>query len=101
MAQCCAIDQEGGALDVEGFAAICKALGHPARVRIVQFLKGLDSCYCGQIVDLLPLAQSTVSQHLKCLKDAGLIVGRVEGSCTCYCLNREIFEKFLRLADRL
>ena len=65
--------------DPKVFADICKALGHPARVRIVEFLKKTDNCICGEIVDILPLAQSTVSQHLKQLKQAGLIMGEVAG----------------------
>jgi ArsR family transcriptional regulator len=66
-----------------------KALAHPARLAIVQLLAERDECICGEIVDDLPLAQSTVSQHLKALKDAGLVRGRVEGRSTCYCLDSE------------
>jgi ArsR family transcriptional regulator, arsenate/arsenite/antimonite-responsive transcriptional repressor len=69
-------------------AQLAKALGHPMRVRILQLLLGRDACYCGQIVDELPLAQATVSQHLKVLKEAGLIVGEIEGLRTCYCASR-------------
>jgi ArsR family transcriptional regulator len=64
-----------------------KALAHPARLAIVQLLAERDECVCGEIVDDLPLAQSTVSQHLKALKDAGLVQGTVEGRSTCYCLD--------------
>lgn len=70
-------------------ANCCKALGHSVRIRILAFLKEVDGCICGRIVDRLPLAQSTVSQHLKVLKDAGLIKGEVEGPRTCYCLDKE------------
>lgn len=70
-------------------AAIAKALGHPARVRIMRLLLAHDACYCGQLVDELELAQATVSQHLKVLKEAGLIVGEIEGLRTCYCASRE------------
>jgi DNA-binding transcriptional ArsR family regulator len=84
----------GAALDPQAFAAVCKALGHPARVRIVAHLMAIDRCICGQIVDILPLAQSTVSQHLKQLKEAGLVQGEVEGPRTCYCLNRSTWERF-------
>ena len=87
--------------DMEIFAAMCKALGHPARVLIVSYLKRIDRCLCGDIVELLPLAQSTVSQHLKCLKDAGLIKGEVEGPKTCYCLNKFMLAKFSRMASEL
>lgn len=67
-------------------AEIAKALGHPARVAILKILAGRNTCFCGDITEVLPLAQSTVSQHLKALKKAGLISGEVEGVRTCYCL---------------
>lgn len=70
-------------------AAIAKAIGHPARITILKLLAQRNSCFCGDITDVLPLAQSTVSQHLKALKTAGLIKGEVEGVRTCYCLNPE------------
>ncbi len=69
-------------------AVLAKALGHPARVRILRLLLGHDACYCGQLVDELSLAQATVSQHLKVLKEAGLIVGEIEGLRTSYCASR-------------
>ena len=65
---------------------VFRALGHPARLKILRLLAQRGTCICGQVVEELPLAQSTVSQHLKVLKDAGLIVGEVEGSAVCYCL---------------
>jgi DNA-binding transcriptional ArsR family regulator len=68
-------------------AAFTKALGHPARITILQFLASRKSCVCGGIVDELPLSQSTVSQHLKELKTAGLIKGDFEGPTVCYCIN--------------
>ncbi|MEW6652429.1 MAG: metalloregulator ArsR/SmtB family transcription factor [Bacteroidota bacterium] len=68
-------------------ADIAKALSHPARVKILKILAEMDVCVCGEIVELLPLAQSTVSQHLKELKRAGLIKGEIEGPKTCYCIN--------------
>ncbi len=70
-------------------AALAKALGHPARVRILRILLEQEACFCGELVELLPLAQATVSQHLKVLKDAGLIRGEIEGPRVCYCANRE------------
>ena len=79
-------------------ALACKALGHPARIRILQLLKKADRCICGEIVETLPLAQSTVSQHLKILKEAGLIVGVIEGPRTCYCLDKN---KLARLKERI
>jgi len=87
--------------DAELFATMCKALGHPARVMIIHYLKKIDRCLCGDIVELLPLAQSTVSQHLKCLKDAGFIKGKVEGPKTCYCLDESMLEKFILMVDAL
>lgn len=68
-------------------AALAKALGHPARVAILRELACRNACVCGELVDVLPLAQSTVSQHLKELKAAGLITGTVEGVKSCYCIN--------------
>ncbi len=76
---------EGDAADDE-LATLAKALGHPARVQIVRILVRKSACVCGDIVDELPLAQSTVSQHLKVLKDAGLIRGEVDGPRVCYCI---------------
>lgn len=70
-------------------AAWARALGHPARVAIVRFLARQAGCYCGQIVEELPLAQSTVSQHLRELQEAGLIQGTVSGVKVCYCLDAE------------
>ncbi|MGZ4314950.1 MAG: ArsR/SmtB family transcription factor [Gaiellaceae bacterium] len=70
-------------------AVLAKALGHPARVRILRLLLARDACYCGELVDELSLAQATVSQHLKVLKDAGLIVGEIEGPRICYWASRE------------
>ena len=68
-------------------AKYAKALGHPARVAILKLLAGKETCICGDIVDELPLSQSTVSQHLKELKDAGLIKGEIEGAKVCYCID--------------
>lgn len=68
-------------------AALAKAVGHPARVAILRLLARKDACVCGEIVDELPLAQSTVSQHLKVLKEAGLIQGEVDGPRICYCID--------------
>lgn len=70
-------------------AVLTKALGHPARVRIMRLLLARDACYCGQLIDELGLAQATVSQHLKVLRDAGLIVGEIEGLRTCYWASRD------------
>ena len=66
-----------------------KALAHPARIAILQFLSKKQSCMCGDIVEELPLSQSTVSQHLKELKDSGLIKGEIEGTKVCYCIDEK------------
>src|SRR6476469_9476822 len=70
-------------------ARYAKALGHPARIAILQFLAKKQSCVCGDIVEELPLSQSTVSQHLKELKEAGLIKGEIDGAKVCYCIDEK------------
>lgn len=75
-------------------AEFAKAIGHPARIAILKTLAERNSCICGEIVEVLPLAQSTVSQHLKELQKAGLIKGTVEGVKSCYCINWETFSRF-------
>lgn len=74
-------------------AAYAKALAHPARVAIIQMLLKKQSCICGDIVDELPLSQSTVSQHLKELKNAGLIKGDIDGVTTCYCVDEKEWQQ--------
>lgn len=76
-------------IKVNRIAQFAKALGHPARVAIVQLLLKKQACVCGDIVDELPLSQSTVSQHLKELKNAGIIKGDIEGVTTCYCIDEK------------
>src|SRR5438105_8863953 len=70
-------------------AKYAKALAHPARIAILKLLAGKQACMCGDIVDDLPLSQSTVSQHLKELKEAGLIKGEIEGAKVCYCIDEK------------
>lgn len=70
-------------------ANLAKVLGHPARIAILQNLFESDSCICGDLVDKIGLAQPTISQHLKELKNAGLIKGNVEGTSVCYCIHKE------------
>lgn len=81
-----------------------KALSHPARIAIIEYLLTVDTCICGDIVNKLPLAQPTVSQHLKELKNAKIIQGRIEGTAICYCLNPETLKKienyFLVITDK-
>ncbi len=72
---------------------IAKALSHPARISILKILAQMNVCICGDIVELLPLSQSTVSQHLKELKRVGLITGEIDGPKVCYCINNKVLEK--------
>ncbi len=73
-------------------ANIAKALGHPARIAIIEYLLKVNECICGDIVNELPLAQPTVSQHLKELKNAGMIKGNIEGNSICYCIDEKTIE---------
>ncbi len=84
---CCSLEINGE--DQERLVRMCKALGNPLRFEIMKFLAARPGCITGDIVDHLPIAQSTVSQHLKVLRDAGWIVGVVEGPARCYCLDAE------------
>jgi len=74
-------------------AQLAKAFGHPARIAILQFLMSQQSCVCGDIVDELPLSQSTVSQHLKELKEAGIIKGEISGASICYCIDEKVWKE--------
>ncbi|MBS1518171.1 MAG: winged helix-turn-helix transcriptional regulator [Bacteroidetes bacterium] len=76
-------------------ADFARALSHPARVAIMKAVAEKNMCICGEIVEVLPLAQSTVSQHLKELLNAGLLSGTVDGTKSCYCINRKVFDKFI------
>jgi DNA-binding transcriptional ArsR family regulator len=78
----------------QDLAAFAQALSHPARIAILKVLAQKNECICGEIVEVLPLAQSTVSQHLKALKNADLIKGTIDGPRSCYCINWAAFEKF-------
>jgi len=82
-------------------ASLTKALGHPARIAIIQFLVKTKSCVCGDIVDELPLSQSTVSQHLKELKKVGLIKGDIDGPTTCYCIDEKVWNKAKKAVGEL
>jgi DNA-binding transcriptional ArsR family regulator len=94
-------DSERFHRDATRLADIAKALAHPARIRILQILAQKDSCICGEIVELLPLSQSTVSQHLKELKRVGLIKGEIEGPKTCYCLDKKVIEQVGMIFSKL
>ena len=107
-APCCPPAAEGpdlrpieGELADEELASLGKAIGHPARVQILRILARKDACVCGDIVEELPLAQSTVSQHLKVLKDAGLIRGDVDGPRVCYCLEPRTLRRLKALVGGL
>jgi DNA-binding transcriptional ArsR family regulator len=82
-------------------AKFAKALSHPARVAILQLLIQKQSCICGDIVDELPIAQSTVSQHLKELKQAGLIKGNIEGASICYCVDTEVLQTANQILNKV
>ena len=82
-------------------ADVAKALSHPARIRILKILTEMNVCMCGDIVELLPLSQSTVSQHLKELKRVGLIHGDIEGPKVCYCVNNENLQEAKKELDLL
>ena len=82
-------------------ASLTKALGHPARIAILQFLIKSKSCVCGDIVHELPLSQSTVSQHLSELKRAGLIKGDIEGPSVCYCIDEKTWGKAKKVIAQL
>jgi ArsR family transcriptional regulator len=85
----------------EELARLAKALGHPARVAIIRLLQGRGECICGDIVDRLPLAQATISQHLKVLRDAGWIQGEIDGPRVCYCVQPETGKRFTALLSGL
>ena len=78
-----------------------RALAHPARLAILRTLAARGSCVCGEVVEVMPLAQATVSQHLKILKEAGLIQGRIEGRNSCYCLDPAVLAALQSELDQL
>jgi ArsR family transcriptional regulator, arsenate/arsenite/antimonite-responsive transcriptional repressor len=82
-------------------ANIARVLGHPARIAILQHLLKVKACVCGSIVDKIPLAQPTVSQHLKELRNAGIIKGNIEGNAICYCINEVTWERNKKLLLQL
>ena len=81
-------------------ARIAKALGHPARIAILEILSKQEGCFCGEIVDLLPLSQSTVSQHLKALKQVGLVKGYESGTAVCYCIDQTNWQHLSQLLQQ-
>ena len=85
----------------QDLASLCKALAHPARVRILKILLERKSCICGEIVEVMPLSQSTVSEHLRILKQAGLVQGEVDGPRVCYCVHPGVLDQFKALVEAL
>lgn len=81
-------------METEQLARIFKALGHPTRVKIVEHLIRINTCVCGEIVDIFPYSQSTISQHLKQLKEAGIVCGEVEGPKTYFCVDKGVLAEF-------
>ena len=84
-------------MNADTVSKYCKALGHPIRVRIMEILINDGECITGDLCDRLPVAQSTVSQHLKILKENGLICGTVDGPKRCYCVNRKALDEFKQI----
>ena len=91
---------EGPEADVE-LAALAKALGHPVRVQILRLLERKNACLCGDIVEELPLAQSTVSEHLRILKSASLVRGDIDGPRVCYCIEPNTLRRLKALIGAL
>ena len=85
----------------EELAGLAWAVAHPARVRILRILLAKNGCVCGELVEVLPLAQSTVSQHLKVMKEAGLIQGEIDGPKVCYCVRPDGLKKLKELVGGL
>lgn len=85
----------------EELAKLAWAIAHPARVRILALLMARTSCVCGELVEAMPLAQSTVSQHLKILKESGLVQGEIDGPKVCYCVNRAGLARLKELVANL
>ena len=82
-------------------AKMAKAIGHPARIAILEHLIQKGTCVCGDLVDELPLSQATISQHLKALKDAGIIKGSVEGVYRCYCIDQKACTSLINTVSKL
>jgi len=88
-------------MDVDDLARLCKALSHPARVQLLRHLINHGECYFGSLADILPLAPSTISNHVTILKEAGLIEGSSDVQRVCYCVNRERLQALKRLIGAL
>lgn len=88
-------------MDNKQVAKIFKSLGHPTRVKIVKHLIEINSCVCGDIVDIFPFSQSTISQHLKHLKESGIVCGEIEGPKTYFCVDKEVLKQFKAYVQNL
>ena len=103
MTSCC--EPKAGAaaprIDAEDLALLCKALGHPARVQLLNYLSAYGACYFGSLAEVLPLAASTISQHVSVLKQAGLIIGSSDEQRVCYCVNTERLAQFKQMVGQL
>ncbi len=88
-------------MDPENLSRIFKALGHPTRVKIVEHLIKINTCICGDIVDIFPYSQSTISQHLKILKESGIVCGEVEGPKTYFCVDKKVLAQFKEYINAL
>lgn len=88
-------------MEIEPPAKIFKALGHPTRIKIVQHLIEINTCVCGEIVGIFPYSQSTISQHLKILKESGIVCGEVEGPKTYFCVDKAVLNQFKQFVNTL
>lgn len=88
-------------MTTEQLSKIFKALGHPTRIRIVEHLIHINTCVCGEIVNIFPFSQSTISQHLKILKESGIVCGEVEGPKTYFCVDKTVLEQFKQYIQNL
>jgi ArsR family transcriptional regulator len=98
---CCNPVQGAADLDADDVARLCKALGHPARVKLLKHLADFGECYFGSLADVLPLAPSTISQHVTILKEAGLICGSADEQRVCYCVNPARLEQLKQAIGNL
>jgi len=92
---------EPNSVEDQKMAALCRALAHPYRIHILRFLLSQNACFAGEIADQLPIAASTVSQHLKLLKQSGLVKGEVDGARRCYCVDPQVLALLKQLVEAL
>lgn len=92
---------EGFTLEINRQAELLKAIAHPARLAILKHIAQVKSCFCGDLVPIIPLAQPTISLHLKALRQAGIIKGTINGSAGCFCINPEILTEIIQTLNQL